>query len=109
MALVSKVRWEPEKMKKQADIAATATQNHQYQLDKHNEDIAAFETALLNQAKQRKELEDRKMQLVIEAERRRIEMSARQVRIVLVLALRIAAHPQHVRALAWCCVAGEGR
>ena len=78
--LLSKVRSEPEKMKKQADIVATAVANNQNQADKSDMDIQSFETALKDQSKRRKELEDSKMTLVMEAERHRIEISARQAK-----------------------------
>jgi len=78
--LLAKVRGEPEKMKKQADIAATAAASHQSQADKNDDEIRSYDNSLNEQAKRRKELEEMKMQLVMEAERHRIEISARQAK-----------------------------
>ena len=77
---LAKVRGEPEKMKKQADIAKTAADSHQQQLDKHDIDIRAYDATLQDQMKRRKELEENKMSLVMEAERHRIEIGARQAK-----------------------------
>ena len=50
--VLSKVRGEPAKMKKQADIAATASANGQSQADKNDDDIRSFDNALIEQARE---------------------------------------------------------
>jgi len=80
MTFLAKVRGEPEKMKKQADIAKGAADSHQTQAEKGEDEIRSFDNALGEQIKTRRELEDNKMQLVMEAERHRIEISARQAK-----------------------------
>ena len=99
---LAKVRGEPEKMKKQADIAKTAADSHEGQADKSEIDIKAYEKELNEQMKRRKELEETKMQLVMEAERHRIEISARQakaddIKKALATANEEAAHAQAER------------
>ena len=76
----AKVRGEPEKMKKQADIAKGAADSHQGQAEKCEDEIRSFDHALNEQMKRRKELEESKMGLVMDAERHRIEISARQAK-----------------------------
>ena len=77
---LAKVRGEPEKMKKQADIAKGAADSHQGQAERTEDEIKTFDHALNEQMKRRKELEESKMALVMEAERHRIEISARQAK-----------------------------
>ena len=78
--LLAKVKGEPEKMKKQADIAKTAADSHDGQAQKNEDEIHSFDNALNEQMKRRKELEEQKMTLVMEAERHRIEITARQAK-----------------------------
>jgi len=99
---LAKVRGEPEKMRKQADIAKTAADSHQGQADKTEDEMRSFDAALNEQMKRRKELEENKMQLVMEAERHRIEVSARQakaddIKKALATANEEAAHAQAER------------
>ena len=78
--MLAKVKGEPDKMKKQADIAKTAADSHEQQAVKNDDEIKSFDHALNEQMKRRKELEEQKMQLVMEAERHRIEITARQAK-----------------------------
>lgn len=50
--LLAKVRGEPEKMKKQADIAATAATSHQSQADKNDDEIRSYDNSLNEQVSQ---------------------------------------------------------
>ena len=54
----AKVRGDPDKMKKQADIAKTAADSHQGQADKMDEELKAYDSELSEQMKRRKELEE---------------------------------------------------
>ena len=53
---LAKVRGEPEKMKKQADIAKKAADSHQTQAEKHEDEIRSFDNALNEQMRRRKEV-----------------------------------------------------
>lgn len=78
--LLAKVKGDPDKMKKQADVAKSAADSHEQQAVKNDDEIKSFDHALNEQMKRRKELEEQKMQLVMEAERHRIEITARQAK-----------------------------
>ena len=64
--ILAKVKGEPEKMKKQADIAKGAADSHQGQAERTEDEIKSFDHALNEQMKRRKELEESKMGLVME-------------------------------------------
>jgi len=98
--LLAKVRGEPDKMKKQADIAATAAANHQNQADRNEDEIKSFDNALNDQAKRRKELDESRMQLVMEAERHRMEISARQAKADDIKKALAERHEEAAHALA---------
>ena len=99
-ALLQKVRSEPEKMKKQADIAATAAATNQGTMDKSDQELKEYEISLNEQAKRRRELEESKMALVLEAERHQREILARQAKADDIKKALATAHEEAAHALA---------
>jgi len=77
-AQLTKIRGEPEKMKKQADIVAAAVGSQQAEVEKLTDALGLLETELANQMRKRKELEEERMQLAMAVERHRSQIEQKE-------------------------------
>lgn len=75
---VQKIRGEPDKMKKQADVVGAAVAGQSSEFDKLADVLSLLDTELSNQVKKRKELEEERMQLAMAVERHRSQIELKE-------------------------------
>ena len=77
-AQLVKVKSEPDKMKKQADVVMVAGQSLEAEAERLILQLGVLDNELSQHSKKRKELEDEKMQLAMAVERHRAQIEQKE-------------------------------
>jgi len=77
-AQLTKVRGEPDKMKKQADVVMAAAQGLESEAGRLADSLQMLDNELNNQAKKRKEIEDERMALIFAVERHKAQIEQKE-------------------------------